>query len=81
MGVNKLTGTPWHVERVHRAENDDRRYKGRCAFYTYKNNHCSKYCGRCQGSAHCNYYKAISEEEFKARQKESQRVKRKAPNK
>lgn len=30
MGVNKMAGSPWHKERVHRAENDDRRYKGRC---------------------------------------------------
>ncbi len=79
MGVNKLTGTPWHKERVHRAKHDDRRYKGRCKFYSYDNDHCSKYCGKCRGSAHCDFYTAISDEEFKQRQKASQRIKRKAP--
>lgn len=75
MGVNKLTGTPWHTEKFHRAENDNRRYKGRCAFYNYKNEYCTRYCGRCRGSAHCRQYKAISEEEFKERQKENRRTK------
>ena len=81
MGVNKLTGTPWHTERVHRAENDNRRYKGRCMFYSYKNNYCTEYCGKCRGSAHCDHYKAISEEEFKARQKANQHSIRKVPKK
>ena len=25
MGINKLEGTPWHIERFHRKEYDDRR--------------------------------------------------------
>ena len=24
MGINKLEGTPWHIERFHRKEDDDR---------------------------------------------------------
>lgn len=70
MGVNRLTGTPWHKERVHRDEGDDRRYKGRCQFYEYENNHCSYYGEWCHGSAHCDRYKAISEAEFLRRQKQ-----------
>ena len=76
MGVNQLTGTLWHKERVHRAEGDARRYKGRCAFYDYDNDSCKMYCGRCRGSAHCDHYKAITDEEFKARQKIAQRGKK-----
>lgn len=77
MGVNQLTGTPWHKERVHRSEGDERRYKGRCVFYDYTNDSCKKYCERCRGSAHCDHYKAISDEEFKSRQKNAQRAKKK----
>ena len=79
MGVNQMTGTPWHAERMHRSENNKRRYKGRCAFYSYDKNYCTRYCEKCRGSAHCMQYKAISDEEFKARQQEIQRVKRNTP--
>lgn len=68
MGVNKMTGTVWHKERVHRAEHDDRRYKGRCKYYNFNNKYCSEYCTECKGSAHCDIYCAVSEEEFKRRQ-------------
>ena len=37
MHVNRLTGSPWHKERVHRSEGDERRYKGRCKYYRYGN--------------------------------------------
>ena len=73
MSISQLTGTPWHKERVHRAEGDDRRYKGRCKYFNYESESCSKAAGKCHGSAHCDYYKAISEEEFKARQKANQK--------
>lgn len=47
MGVNKLKGTPWHTERVHRSEGDDRRYKGRCKYYSYENDRCTYQSGKC----------------------------------
>ena len=70
MGVNRLQGTPWHAEQFHRSENDDRRYKGRCKHYSDFDNHCSRRCGKCIGSAHCMEYDAMSDEEFKAKQKQ-----------
>ena len=79
MGINKLAGTPWHAERAHRGENDDRRYKGRCLFYSYEEEFCERYRDRCRGSAHCKYYKAISDEEFKERQVANQQAKKRAP--
>ena len=79
MGVNRMTGSPWHKERVHRAENDDRRYKGRCYYYNYDKDSCNKLYGGCQGSAHCKYYKAVTEEEFRARQKANQKSKSRTP--
>lgn len=69
MHVNRLTGSPWHKERVHRSEGDERRYKGRCKYYRFENSYCTYRCGSCIGSAHCNDYQAISEEEFKKRKK------------
>ena len=77
MGVNRLTGVPWHAERVHRAEGDDRRYKGRCEYYSYENDECTYRLGKCTGRAHCSKYKVISEEEFKFRQKNYQKSKTK----
>ena len=68
MGINRMTGTPWHLEQVHREDGDARRYKGRCQYYDYNGNYCSYFCGRCRGSAHCDHYIAISEKEFKRRQ-------------
>lgn len=72
--ISKLQGTPWHEERVHRAEGDERRYKGRCIFYVDSSNQCKKRNGICIGSAHCDEYNAMSDEEFKrkrARQRKS----------
>lgn len=78
MSISKsMTGSPWHDERMHRAEEDERRYKGRCEYYSMSDEFCSKKHGSCQGSAHCPYYVAISEEEFKARQKAEQKRKQK----
>lgn len=77
MNVSKMTGTPWHTERVHRSEGDDRRYKGRCKFYRYESKYCSYRCGKCIGSAHCREYQAISNEEFKKRQKDQNKKKAK----
>lgn len=36
MGVNRMTGTSWNAERVHRSEGDKRRYKGRCKYQNNK---------------------------------------------
>ena len=52
----KLTGHPWHVEFLTMDENDTRRHKKRCVYYS-QNNSCRKNCGTCIGSSHCSYYK------------------------
>lgn len=64
MGINQITGQPWHKERVHRAEGDERRYKGRCKYFDYDGEYCDKRLRKCYGSAHCEYYFAVSEAEF-----------------
>lgn len=58
MGINNyLTGTPWHIEKFTRQENDPRRHRSRCIYYISESKHCSYRCGQCIGSAHCSHYK------------------------
>lgn len=52
MGVNQMTGVPWHLETLH--SNDARRHKSRCGYY--HNGYCHYYCDGCRGSAHCDRY-------------------------
>lgn len=54
--VSGINGTPWHVETLGRKENDKKRHRSKCAFYSSKEKFCSKYVQKCFGSAHCPYY-------------------------
>lgn len=57
MGLNQLTGTPWHVDKFTRAEGDNRRHRTRCTHYSDRgNSYCCLYGERCHGTAHCVYY-------------------------
>ena len=57
MGISReLTGTPWHVEKFTRSEGDEKRHRSRCFYHSTKDNYCIKYCEKCRGSAHCDYY-------------------------
>ena len=76
MGIERMKGTPWHSERMHREEGDERRYKGRCKHYIYDGNRCMLRT-YCMGSAHCSEYEAISEAEFKKRQNDLKKKKNK----
>ena len=68
MGANRLQGTPWHEEKFHRSDGDDRRYKGRCRNYVDSTGRCTRKVCKCIGSAHCDEYDAMTDEEFKAKQ-------------
>lgn len=60
----KLTGHPWHVERLKKDEFDDRRDKRRCIHFIKTGtgeSYCKKKVGKCIGSSHCEYYKENSE--------------------
>lgn len=57
MGVNQMTGTPWHLETLKMSEDDDRRHKSRCIYYYKANKNCKRLNSKCPGSAHCDYYK------------------------
>lgn len=56
MGVNRMTGTPWHTELFTKKEGEAKRHRGRCANYNHTNKHCKYYFGPCKGSAHCTHY-------------------------
>ena len=66
-GYGGIQGTPWHVGRWHREEDEPRRHKSRCRHYR-KDRSCAINT-TCHGSAHCLQYRALSEEEFFERQR------------
>lgn len=56
--ISGLTGTPWHIEVIGNSEDDDRRHRSRCSFYTEKKtSYCNYYKERCRGAAHCLAYR------------------------
>lgn len=54
--LNKMSGTPWHIEKMHREEGDSRRHRSRCIYYDYVEPTCKKRMLKCIGSAHCDFY-------------------------
>ncbi len=56
MGLNRLTGTPWHLERYARKDGDLRRHRSKCAYYHKSESYCAFYFEKCHGSAHCATY-------------------------
>lgn len=61
MGINKMSGSPWHTEVLTRKEDDPRRHRARCKFHSQKDNFCLERSMKCVGSAHCKYYKVAPE--------------------
>lgn len=61
MGLNRLTGTPWHIEKYHRDEDESRRHKSRCKYYNKSK--CEKFGYTCYGSAHCDEYIELNKKE------------------
>ena len=62
-----IQGTPWHIERYHIDENDERRHRSYCKYYNKQTRRCSMLISECYGASHCKYY-SISEK--KKRKKE-----------
>lgn len=57
MGVNRMTGTPWHVEVLRNNEGERKRHRSRCIYFDRKSKKCRKNRFNCFGSAHCDDYK------------------------
>ena len=57
MGISQsMTGSPWHVERMHRKEGDAKRHKNKCVYFDKERGFCSSKRIKCFGSAHCDKY-------------------------
>ena len=73
--ISKMTGTPWHVNRFTREEDDERRHKSRCKYYSKATSICSYRHEKCYGSAHCSIYTEIdrtgSEQTFSVKKENS----------
>lgn len=54
MGINQMTGTPWHVETIKKSEEDIRRHKMHCKYYI--DGICTYKTTKCNGSSHCEIY-------------------------
>lgn len=61
--LTRLTGTPWHTEKMTRSDGDERRHRSRCEFYDKKAKYCSQTLSVCYGASHCLYYQEKIEEE------------------
>lgn len=69
--INRMTGTPWHVDILRKEEDDTRRHRTRCSYYRKEGEFCSRMVSRCPGSAHCKYY---SEKMLPEQRKKKSRV-------
>lgn len=54
MGINRMSGTSWHVEVLKKNIEEKRRNKYACKYF--KNGYCSKLENTCYGSAKCDFY-------------------------
>ncbi len=72
--MKSMQGTPYHVEGLRRSEGDPRRYWGRCRFVDFNTQICSMKGKKCTYCTACLMYSPVSEEEFKKRQREKQRL-------
>ena len=66
--LGSLAGTPWHIGYVTKDEDDPRRDKRKCLYYT--DGYCSDRFGQCVGSSHCTRYKCREEELKKEKNKQ-----------
>lgn len=64
MGLEQLTGTPWHVERFTRKEGDEKRHRSRCVYYR-GGGYCAWHFEHCWGSSHCRHYDEVEAKEEK----------------
>ena len=73
MGVNQMAGTPWHTEKMTRAEGDPRRHLARCIYYIKTTKKCDYYHLEmpCPGAAQCDHYQ--EKEAFLTIQKEEKK--------
>lgn len=55
MGANRMTGTPWHVEKLRPDPSDINRSRCRCK-HLDGDNYCNQIYDYCQGPSRCPFY-------------------------
>lgn len=55
MGANRLTGAPWHIEKLRPNPCDIERTRCKC-IHLDGSNYCSQIYDYCQGPSHCPFY-------------------------
>ncbi len=63
MSLNQFTGSPWHVERWHRDDDEKRRHRSNCKYFRKEGHYCRYNKIPCYGSAHCSDYKEKEDKE------------------
>ena len=62
-GFKGIQGTPWHIERYHLDEYDERRHRSYCKYFDKQTRRCGMLFSECYGASHCKYYSVIEKKQ------------------
>lgn len=60
MGISKMQGSPWHIEKIHHEKRD----LIRCKYYDPFKKCCLYRCKKCVGTYYCMYYLPLKSKEY-----------------
>lgn len=60
MGISKMQGSPWHIEKIHHEKRD----LLRCKYYDPFEKYCLYRCKKCVGTYYCMYYCPLKNKEY-----------------
>ena len=60
MGISKMQGSPWHIEKIHHEKRD----LLRCKYYDPFEKYCLYRCKKCVGTYYCMYYYPLKDKEY-----------------
>lgn len=60
MGISKMQGSPWHIEKIHHEKRD----LIRCKYYDPFEKYCLYRCKKCVGTYYCMYYYPLKSKEY-----------------
>lgn len=60
MGISKMQGSPWHIEKIHHEKRD----LLRCKYYDPFEKYCLYRCKKCVGTYYCMYYYPLKNKEY-----------------
>ncbi len=80
MGLSRLEGIPWHVEKLKPPPEDEMRFRSACVYFRKIDEYCSMFQRRCYGPNHCEKYEVAEfpdsiEEEAMKKAKEKPKIK------